>query len=261
MIHIQLNKHGVSAPAIRLVTLVSGAITAALQSMDDFDCSAPIEIRGRGIGFKLEGESLGKEERRHAYKSWILAKGFHDLSRGLRLSLEGAYLWIELLKHEGKQIPNGDFEALATKLKIEANKLYFPQLLQAVNGGLQSNLMWDTQFHSLQKVRNCLEHRNGIVAAGIDTGQSDTIQLSFPRFMVFAKTESGEVEALPGTLFDASDQLMFRLTTRERAYRVGERIDFSAEEFGEIAMACWIMAQDIASRLPEPRIIPAAAHN
>ena len=65
-----------------------------------------------------------------------------------------------------------DFQAAMASAHKEATKLNFPDLLDAVNKRLKTPLHFEDEFLSFQKVRNCLEHRAGIVSpADADDGK------------------------------------------------------------------------------------------
>lgn len=65
-----------------------------------------------------------------------------------------------------------------------------------------------------------------------------------------------EVELEPGAIVDPGDgskevQVCSQRVTRTRAYRLGERITFTADEFQEIAFACTLFLGDLVAKLPK----------
>lgn len=256
-LNVTLNKDGVIGPAMEALRTAAGAIVVSLRAIDEADLEGPVEIAGPAMAFRLEDGQADAATRRDRYRTWLLAKGFQDLARGLRHTLEEALLWVELVRKQGERVPKGDFSAMVEGLRKRANAKNFPDLMAAVNDGLASKLHWEQQFMSLQKVRNCLEHRNGIVSQDKDADDgSNSLLLSIPRLQLVVKQGDKEDELFPGMLIKGGGEVLVRVTTRQRDYIVGERIAFTPDDFGEIAFACWMMAQELASKLPIPTPAP-----
>ena len=100
-----------------------------------------------------------------------------------------------------------------------------------------------------------LEHRDGIVSRH-DLGNIDKVlRLSFPRMKLFYLREGEEIELVQDERVDdrsgaASVQILGRLVTRTKGYRLGDRVTFSGSEFTEIAMGCYFFGQQLADALP-----------
>jgi hypothetical protein len=81
---------------------------------------------------------------------------------------------------------------------------------------------------------------------------------------MFYYRNGAEVEAAPGGVIDTHDadrddgavNIYIKLRTRNRAYALGESIIITANDFYEIAMACYFFATDLGSKLPT---LPPAA--
>src|SRR5690242_2664995 len=107
----------------------------------------------------------------------------------------------------------------------------------------------------MQKARNCLEHRGGIVGAQDLNEGSTALTLSFPRLNIFYEQAGKEIELSPGKVIDPGGQqsevtIKMRRVTRSKSYELGECVTFAANDFAEIAMACHLFAGDLASKLP-----------
>jgi hypothetical protein len=252
VLNVTLNKDGVIGPAMDALRTAAGAIVVSLRAIDEADLEGPVEIAGPAMAFRLEDGEADAASRRDRYRNWLLAKGFQDLARGLRHTLEEACLWVELVRKHGERIPEGDFAAMVEALRSRANRKNFPDLMTALNEGLSAKLHWEQQFMSLQKVRNCLEHRNGVVSADKDAAGSNALSLSIPRLQLVVKQGDTETELRPGLVVEKGGEVLVRVTTRQHDYAVGDRIVFTPDDFGEIAFACWMMAQDLATKLPVP---------
>jgi hypothetical protein len=79
--------------------------------------------------------------------------------------------------------------------------------------------------------------------------------LSFPRLKVFYRRGSEEIELARDERVDDGGhgpevQILGRIVTRSRTYRLGERVTFTANEFSETAMACSFFGEQLARGLP-----------
>jgi|tagenome__1003787_1003787.scaffolds.fasta_scaffold20559718_1 hypothetical protein len=68
-----------------------------------------------------------------------------------------------------------------------------------------------------------------------------------------------EIELAIGERVDAGDgrpevEILMRFEVRRRSISVGERLKVSLAEFNEIAFACDFLGQQLASRLPKPKL-------
>jgi len=151
------------------------------------------------------------------------------------------------------------FEEIVLEARKLAGKRNFPDLLALVNNGLQDRLTFEDEFLSLQKVRNCLEHRGGRVTEQDIDPVTGVLSLCFPILKVFFKAESEEIEMLTGESFDTHQinadlsvprSIYVRRDVRERIYALHDPVMIGARDFFEIALACQMFASDLATRLP-----------
>lgn len=257
---IELNPNGVAAPAQRAVIIASQVVGICLRGLANDDLSPP-EMRGGFIGYKFDGLEMSNEERRETYRNWLLSKGFQDLARGVRETLEEAVLYLAMIKREPGMTTLAEVEADMAAIRADAGKPPFPKLLKEVNAGLTEPMAFDAEFLSLQKARNCLEHRGGLVGPRDIDVATGTMTLSFPRLRTFYRRGDEEIEVAPGEVIDTHEpdnpfgkgegvQIYMNRVTRSREYALGEPVVITASDFYEIAMACQLFASDVAAKLP-----------
>lgn len=258
-LQITLNPNGVAEPAQRVVIIASQVVGTALRALANDDLSPP-DMQGGHWGYQFNGLEMTDAERRETYQNWILAKGFQDLARGVRETLEEAAFYLAMIKCEPGMTTLAKVEADMAGIRAAAAKLQFPKLLEDVNAGLTEPMAFDAEFLSLQKVRNCLEHRGGRVGVR-DVDESGSMTISFPRLRAFYRRGAAEVEIAPGEVIDTHDSnnpfgkgedvpIYINRVTRTRTYALDEPIVISASDFYEIAMACQLFASDVAAKLP-----------
>jgi hypothetical protein len=254
-LQITLNPSGVATPAQHAAIVSTDVVAAALTAFAEGNLAKPT-MPDQFVQLQIRGPELTSDERRMMYENWLLAKGFQDLARGVRESLEEAALYLALISRPTRSVPTSiSLEDLFDTMRKPAARLPFPELLARVNAGLTSPLEFEREFLSIQRVRNCLEHRGGMVRKQDLDDQAAALTLSFPRLKVFYMRGNEEIELARDERVDDGThepevQILGRIGTRSRTYQLGERVTFTANEFSEIAMACSFFAKQLASRLP-----------
>jgi hypothetical protein len=206
----------------------------------------------------FKGPELNAAQRRAMHENWILAKAFQELLRAVRDALETAYVFVALLGKTHRVSSSATLVEFLAPFQKKAADLKFPPLLAAVNERLEPKLDFAESYGSLQTVRNCLEHRGGIVSK-VDTDGQETFDFSVPRVKIFYMRQGSEVELIAGEKVEPGDdraevQIFMRLEVRKRSVSLGERITFTLPEFNEIAFACHFLGTQLATRLPRPMI-------
>lgn len=264
---ITLNPNGVSAPVQRVVIIASEVVAIALRALAKDDLSQP-DMQGGMFGYRFGGLEWDEVERRQTFENWILSKGFQDLARGIRETLEEAALYLEIFSFNSGPTTAGYIDERISKARRKASKLSFPDLLQSVNKKLKEPINFEAEFLSLQKVRNCLEHRGGRVGPSDIDQLTGSMILSFPRIRLFYVRGEEEIELAVGEAIDTQSpenpikdadgqvNILLNRVTRSREYKLGEPVVILASDFYEIAMACNIFAADLASKLPTNSTIP-----
>jgi hypothetical protein len=248
VLNATIRADGVAAPAMRAMHYTSEIVVIALTALEGVDFSNPPQIPGAFFHLTLQGSQATQDQRRAAHASWILSKGLQEIARGVRESLEAAELFIACSRIADGKTTIGKLQ----QLQKAANSLNFPDLLTRVNAGLTAPLQFTDEFLSLQKARNCLEHRNGIVAPADANHEGRALRLVLPRLELFVRTGGTDVELRPGLVVEGGGAVGLRRGRRERLFLLGSRITFDAAEFHEIGSACYFFATDLVAKLPRP---------
>jgi hypothetical protein len=259
-IYLTLQPAGMATPAKQVSILASQVVATALRAFDADDCSDAPAWTG-AFSLQFTGFDLSPDERRAAFKSWVLAKGFQDLARGVRETLEEALFFLKMLQRPSPALTTmAELEGEMATIRTAAGKLSFPALLEHVNGGLTEPLAFEREFRSLQNVRNCLEHRAGYVGTKDVDPATGRLALSFPRMKLFYHRGEEEVEVKPGEAIGAQSPdaklgqadvpIYFKRVTTTREYALHDPIIIGPDDFFQIAMACLQFADDVATKLP-----------
>jgi hypothetical protein len=252
-LHVKLDPMGIAAPTQRAALIALDVIAASLNGLAEGELQKP-EMPNLFIRYQIRGPEMTSDQRRVMYENWLLARGFQDLARGIRESLEEAALYLSIAAKSDRLTTIRQLDSEITRSRRRASRLQFPELMAEINAGLTTRLAFSAEFLSIQKVRNCLEHRGGVVGVQ-DTDIDGILRLRFPRFKIFYYRKGEEIEVRPDERVDAEDgepevQIMMRCVAASKTYRLGERITFNANQFSEIAVACNMFATDLAAKLP-----------
>lgn len=253
-IKLQLNLDAILAPAHIAVVTSSEIVDFFFNAMRDADLSKKPENEKTQYKFKSHEQSA--QDRRTTFESWVYAKAFQDLMRGVRGSLEETYLFQEIIQlKEAKS--STTLEQLLAPFRKRAADFNFPRLLDEVNRRLKSPLEFSDSFLSLQRARNCFEHRNGIVGR-IDVDHDDVMRLNFPAVKVFYMRGGEEIEVEAGHVIDTQEvdrdekegvQILIRISQRHREFRLNERLSISLADFNEISFGCYQFASQLVGKI------------
>lgn len=223
LVEIKLNPSAVVAPILRALTETIEVTSICLKAIDDATLAEIAEVTGsRGLTFTYRGVGRSEEQKKTGYTNWLLSKGFQELARAVRQSLESAYIYTAVVNY-GRSQEEGTFGGLRdaiVRARSRAERTSFPQLMEAVNAGLSEPLSFEGEFQSLQNVRNCLEHNNGRVTA-TRADENGVLKLSFPRLMMFYEEDGREIEIGVGSEIDSGEterslMIKMRLVSDER---------------------------------------------
>jgi hypothetical protein len=168
---------------------------AALQVADPKDIpSVPGEI----VQHHMDILGRTELEEKASINRRLTAMCISDLARGLRQSLEDAATYIDMLETPANAFRDGIKEqsehAMVSSIEAavlahqqvvrqRAQAMRHPQLVAKVVKGLKAPLSWTPELTSFQKVRNCLEHRGGIVGLQ-DLDETNLLTLRLPYLKV-----------------------------------------------------------------------------
>jgi hypothetical protein len=211
---IHLSGDAVVAPALRIIQQTVETVSFCLIAVDSGDMSKPAEFERARMQMRFSGD-MSPDERRALYTNWLLSNGFQELARGIRATLDEALLYTEIfhLIESGKRTW-GEFPEKVQEIRRRGTRAMFPDLMAAVNKGLSAPLHFEKEFLSLQKVRNCLEHRDGLVSDIDVDKETKTLKLSLPRFKMFYEKNDEEIELQVGTYIERMHQPIGPAKTR-----------------------------------------------
>lgn len=169
---------------------------------------------------------------------WLLANAFRDVIEEIAVFFEGLR-WLDAvigLSDEPKltlerfrevvEAPAKSFDKFPFHVKVE-------RLLEC--GLLPTDS--DAFLNGINAARNCLVHRRGLVGER-DLGTANALCVAWSRPSAVARLPDGtEVAVRPGIELPGETELSIRYKATARVFRLGDRIQFSAEDFAGIWMS------------------------
>ena len=176
------------------------------------------------------------EDSRINFKNWILKKGFEDLITALT-ELMISFSYIVDLNKKIKENPKrtlGELEQLIFERNEINTKLPFPKLIEKVNSSLKEPLKFSKEILSINKVRNCLVHRNGIVHP-TDFNNENGLELKWWYYNFELKQGQQKKELKRFDVVAPQDNIFVNSVLKTKLFKDRERVTFSLQEFFELS--------------------------
>lgn len=238
----------VSDPITHSGHLATEILALALPAIDAHSFTVPIDF---GVGSICFGSPVwtDPEVRRHQLKSWLLAQAFHQLAKGLRFALEVAYQYIFLASRNGQIF---DVNVLINEAFRKANAFSNDVLVKKLTPHLSNDFDLYEELESFTRVRNCLEHRDGVVTERDVSINGKYLILTFPTFIAYTVDAVGAKVEVPhdGDIGDVGPhKIVVELSRRTFTFSLGERVEFSQRQLVEMLTGYHLIGDALARSL------------
>lgn len=265
LVTIRLDARGVGVPAQLAAKEVYGIFALAHPLLQTADLSNIPPLAGETVHHQMDMLGRTPQEETASINRRLISMCISDLARGVRQSLEDAATHIDIVAQLSPdeirdEIVDDTEDAMAAAInsavvvrqgaiRQRAQAMRHPQLLEKVVKGLWAPLSWTPELSSFQKLRNCLEHRGGIVGP-LDVDATKTMTLRLPYLEVEIVGASGAVRPFEtGMALREPSQFMVEVAVKTVTFHLGETIEVEPKRLGEMAFACWVFAADIVDKL------------
>ncbi|MBR1228809.1 hypothetical protein JQ600_28395 [Bradyrhizobium sp. AUGA SZCCT0176] len=149
---LTLHADAVAAPAHNAARMCREVVDLYFGALAKADLSEPPPASQEAFfRFSITGPGITADERRSAHENWILAKAFQDLMRGVRGSLEKAYLFVQLHSIGHMQVAtNTTIDELLAPFQKKARVTNFPDLLGKLNQKFATPVAFSQEYASMQ---------------------------------------------------------------------------------------------------------------
>lgn len=173
---------------------------------------------------------------------WMMRKAFEDFIIALTESLIEAYTFLKLRTFANDSKKNTALSLEQTEhtinlIKEKSHRLSFPDLLNEIEKESKYPLTLKKEIHSINTVRNCLVHRNGIVSK-IDTRNEldNVLRLHFIDLLTFYNKDEKMIEmkwADKSTL--QTDNIQFGIASKVMEIQEGVNIKIDQNIINAVA--------------------------
>ena len=249
MIHT-LNRNYVLAPFHVLMSNCQNNVLMGLrivQTLEKFPDPTPEELHFFQLSFA--GPPTDLSRARQHFKNWVLAKGFGDIQKCIRATLERLFIFrtVELKIKANEKF---DIGACEKELWRRARQPGYPVLVDKINSLFGEPLRYQDELDSFNNARNCLEHENGVVTEKRCTNpEKNKLVIHGTRFKMFCKTAQAEVPAELGKPGPRTSPLMLGAEEFQIEFGIGQLLEISLKQFIDILNTCVFIRADIESRL------------
>lgn len=194
------------------------------------------------------------------FQSWVLANGLRDYAEALGPTLEWARRHCVLWSQPGtvRRLANGGLrlgarftgavwnsEIVAAAAKFD--RLPLPNKMEHLEQkyGLQAPELWRSIL-SVNAVRNCLAHRQGVVgAADLKAPDEDGLTATWRRMHFSVEGSQGQRPLEIPSQLDPGDLVTMETVEVRRTYNRGERISLTPADFVDLAWTFVIFGQQL----------------
>jgi hypothetical protein len=233
-------------------------ISCLFRALGEYDHREFIPLAMDGIpltigGVEDEGNEklIGKEE----VLSWVYRKAFEEYIIGLTESLIAAYRLFEVVKLADETarspIEYNLIEGVLDKITTKAHKLHFPVLIEEIEKHIGTTLKFKSEVLSINSVRNCLVHRNGMVS-NKDLNGNERLTLFYRDLAMYVETLDGIKELT--VKFKDSNEPVYSIAVqpllKELSFELGAKVQIEANIFNGLAWTCFQFIQDLYQHCP-----------
>ena len=189
----------------------------------------------------------------------MLTAAFGEFIKAVFAALHEAYLYCEVVTAwPGSFQSLDEMQAYIDSVRTKAQKFDLPTLMDRVSARLESPLDLRERVLSINKVRNCLEHRHGVVTKlDINYSPNNTLVMKWRRSKIFCEKDGKEIEVKAGSIIEGPATVMHKFEDATKVFKLGERIRLTIDEFNQVMFTCNVLGQDFVSKLP--RLSPHSA--
>ncbi len=255
---VRLDPNGIMGPLHRILRESFNNVALGLHAVDQYKTERLPNLPTSFFQFKIgdQGEKLTADQLetlKENYRTWMLTRGFGDFIKAVLAALQEAHLYCEVATiRPGKIRSFDEMRAHIDSIRVKASKLDLPTLLDRVSLRLKSPLDLREDILSINKVRNCLEHRHGVVRQpDINDQANNALVMTWRRSKIFYEKDGREIEVTTGSIVEGPATVKHRFENARKVFRLGKRVQLSVDEFNQVMFTCNVLGQDIVSKLPD----------
>lgn len=233
--------------AIRKIKQTTDTVTFTYHALINYTPAEllPLQTDSLPIIFGEVEAEMNTESMKKDAINWMMRKAFEDFIIALTESLIEAYTFLKLRAFADASKINTALNLEQTEksirlIKEKSRKMSFPDLIFEIERESSHELLLKKEILSMNTVRNCLVHRDGIVSI-LDTKHEhdDVLRLHFIDLLTFYNKDNKMVEmkwADKSTL--QTDGVQFGIASKVMEIRQGTTIKIDQNIINALAYTC-----------------------
>lgn len=139
------------------------------------------------------------------------------------------------------------------KINAEIESLHFPKLIEFFENYLGHPLPYREEVISINQIRNCLVHRDGMVSDK-DVKNNNEIELKWISLKWYTKINEVSTEITYDMRKNGItvNNLEYKVIDNKKSFELGQKISIDINEFNGIAYTCSEFAHYLYSSMPKP---------
>ena len=188
------------------------------------------------------------------FERWVVGCGLREMMETFGVFLDGAYDVCQLLSEQGKTATEEMIRRIASDgKKFKGHGL--KDKLKTLRAGYGVGVKEQTYLISINKARNCLTHRRGIVGIE-DCTQGQQLIVSWRGLDFWAETPEGErtpidLPLTKGFILSVGSKIMAGQSERTKECRLGDVLSFTPKELTEIGITVMEMATEVVQAVEQ----------
>lgn len=186
-------------------------------------------------------------EAKKIFHLWCLKNSFKDCVENLKLFLDDCHLVCELLAfRKNDQIVGTDFNRIVGPNRKKFHRKGLPKKIIILRDDFSVYSQTEEQVMSLNKVRNCLVHRGGIVQQeDLNTEKELVAKFRELQLIVMSPDKTKSKTINKPVVIEEGHHVGIRTSELEKHFKLGEKIDFSPKEHANTVFTFYIFAVDL----------------
>ena len=192
-------------------------------------------------------QKLSYDKAKTKFQEWCLRNGFRDSVETISVFLEECHLACSLLDaRENCQIKIEDYNQIVSEKQKRFHKMNFPTKIEFLRKKFSVSSSLEEHVLSLNKVRNCLVHRSGIVNQQNTNSDNELIaKFREIQFLVLSPDRTDERIITGPTTMNEGEHLVTRNQDYEKHFGLGQKIDFTPLEHFRTVSTFFVFGKEI----------------
>lgn len=191
---------------------------------------------------------------------WLFKKAFEEFIVGLTESIIEAHKFSKIytlsnLTRQKSIFSKEEIDEKILQINTRPQKLPFPTLISEIENELNISIPFKSEIISINQVRNCLVHRNGLVTnKDINDEVNGSLKLSFQELIAMAE-KNGQLQDIKWK--DKEDgfktnKIGFEVRPKEINFKKGEQVILNQNIFNGVSYTCILFTTNLLNILPRP---------